>query len=312
MVNLRNKDMCGVVFINEKHFLVFHCTHCEKVFDVFGMLLLYFFTHYSLVNHKRSEDDTNKIVSNDEMKTLEFNDLDCNYEKVSIESIQEEEIFLPEEAECEPTTESDTKLNEAAESNNEENEKLYPRAKYRRIYTQAVRRHKCHLCGFAFKDSSNLANHLRRHTGQKDYPCTVCPKKFFTRTELEAHERRHNGERPFLCTHCGKGFATSGSLLEHTKRHTNYRAFKCDECGKSFYNGCQLREHQAMHSDERAVICTRCPATFKTKKRLRAHMKIHLNLREHRCNICGAAFNQSPGLASHMKTKHKIEKKSLI
>ena len=61
-------------------------------------------------------------------------------------------------------------------------------------------------CAKKFKYRSSLVNHMRIHTGSKEYKCRFCEKPFTTKGNKKDHERRHLRMKLFVCNKCGSRF----------------------------------------------------------------------------------------------------------
>lgn len=52
---------------------------------------------------------------------------------------------------------------------------------------EKVRNNKCEICGKAFFSKNKLGDHIKTHTGQKDYLCNFCEKQFIQKSNLKIH-----------------------------------------------------------------------------------------------------------------------------
>ncbi|XP_064093074.1 longitudinals lacking protein, isoforms H/M/V-like isoform X33 [Macrobrachium nipponense] len=79
--------------------------------------------------------------------------------------------------------------------------------------------HQCHFCGYIASSSTNLANHIRTHTGEKPFVCPHCPFRAAQKENLKSHIRTHTGEKPFACSVCSYRTAHKSSLKTHMWTH---------------------------------------------------------------------------------------------
>lgn len=77
----------------------------------------------------------------------------------------------------------------------------------------------CDKCGVEFKFKQGLANHLRRHSGEKSCLCPVCGKTFSCLSSQRVHLLTHAGERPYVCDICGQSFTQRSPMMLHRKKH---------------------------------------------------------------------------------------------
>ncbi|XP_057606538.1 zinc finger protein 646 isoform X2 [Hippopotamus amphibius kiboko] len=78
----------------------------------------------------------------------------------------------------------------------------------------------CSLCPKLLPNLLSLKNHGRTHTDPKRHRCSICGKAFRTAARLDGHRRVHAPrEGPFTCPHCPRHFRRRISFLQHQQQH---------------------------------------------------------------------------------------------
>ena len=91
----------------------------------------------------------------------------------------------------------------------EQAEKLYPCTKAN--------------CNKSYTRLSNLANHLRVHSGERPFKCRYpgCQSAFTRSSYLNTHEKTHQPEKTFQCAYCWGFYTSKRSLVRHINtRHS--------------------------------------------------------------------------------------------
>lgn len=76
----------------------------------------------------------------------------------------------------------------------------------------------CFTCNYHTQVRTDMARHVRRHTGDKPYKCAFCSYSSKTNKNLVHHIKTHTGEKPFQCSHCTYVCARKSHLKLHLRR----------------------------------------------------------------------------------------------
>ncbi|GFV69962.1 zinc finger protein 33B [Trichonephila clavipes] len=82
----------------------------------------------------------------------------------------------------------------------------------------------CGVCEKRFS-KTNIARHMRLHTGTKTFQCNVCKKRFSDSSNLNVHMRTHTREKLFQCPSCKKKFSLRHHLKGHMRTHSGQNSF---------------------------------------------------------------------------------------
>eukprot|EP00644_Phytophthora_capsici_P004591 jgi/Phyca11/506385/fgenesh2_kg.PHYCAscaffold_19_\ len=121
---------------------------------------------------------------------------------------------------------------------------------------QVVFRCSVPYCERSFGDSFSLAEHLKKHAGEKRHICPVrtCGRRFSTPGNLSRHKRLHGPIKPLECpvAGCICTFRSENKLSKHMKFHLGNPVHVCSSpgCGKTFSTAGNLNRHIKGHHPE--------------------------------------------------------------
>jgi len=169
---------------------------------------------------------------------------------------------------------------------------------------------KCSVCSKEFKFKSDLLNHAKSHSQQRDFHCTDCSKSFKTKGNLVAHRRIHSGLAPYSCKieGCNRTFKQVSGLQRHLLAHQSVSPFPCNKCEKSFKSQDDLDKHDVkVHDAITKHICLECHKKFKTKESLTIHARTHSNEEPFVCKICQKTFKYRATWKDHVARHNKSQ-----
>ncbi|EGT34115.1 hypothetical protein CAEBREN_30027 [Caenorhabditis brenneri] len=121
----------------------------------------------------------------------------------------------------------------------------------KRIYatTRAATCAQCTICGLFLKYPSKIAEHIRTHTGEKQFQCGECGLTLSKASSLRVHIRRlHTFERPFMCQWgCDLSFVSDSVRKEHEMAvHAGVKRYTCivKGCDAVFARRTYLMRHR--------------------------------------------------------------------
>lgn len=174
----------------------------------------------------------------------------------------------------------------------------------------------CPTCLEVCSKRSDLAMHIRRHTGQRSFACphSGCGKAFDTSSDMTKHTRAHTGEKPFICSKagCGKAFATSSGLAVHTRTHPGEKPYVCQVqgCNQAYSTrGSRVKHTRNHHDGHRPFVCTfpGCNKSFSSKSDLANHHNKHTGAKPFVCTStgCSKAYASSSARNAHARKEHE-------
>jgi len=171
-------------------------------------------------------------------------------------------------------------------------------------HSDGEKQHICGYCSKAWTKASDLAKHIRVHTGEKPYKCDICHKEFADVSFFKKHKRKHENSPSYTCDICSKRFQLLENLEKHQERHNGLAlSISCSMCSKVFYDELLLQAHLNLHTCTPLLPfpCQYCDKQFKRSYDMRKHERVHTKEQPYACAECSTRFSDLSSLRRHQK-----------
>lgn len=163
----------------------------------------------------------------------------------------------------------------------------------------------CPICNKIFTRKDHCKDHVFIHSEKPLFRCKFenCDKVFRQSVNLKQHERIHTGNYRKNCPLCNESVV---QLNKHLHSHLVTKPHPCSYCDKSFTRRSYLQEHEKIHLGEEGYSCEKCEMKFKSTTALYKHTRSKHNSEVYICEVpgCKQEFNRKDNMKSHMKRKH--------
>ncbi|UYV65836.1 NRG1 [Cordylochernes scorpioides] len=132
--------------------------------------------------------------------------------------------------------------------------------------------------------------------------CKYCGKQLEYKSQLIDHEKTHTGEREFMCDWKGCNFRSNRkfNVAQHKVTHTEEKPFTCDHCPYRSAHKTNFKVHMRKHTNSKTVHLTQSRSHF-----IR-HQEVH-NSVLYSCSLCGTRSKSKTYFTKHMKNKHQLQ-----
>uniref|UniRef100_A0A1A9X562 C2H2-type domain-containing protein n=1 Tax=Glossina brevipalpis TaxID=37001 RepID=A0A1A9X562_9MUSC len=321
-----NKDVCGVIFIDDQQLLSFHCSICQQIFETADLLLDHLSEHYTEIKMKKinyqlddeyNDDTFYSDTNEDEDISVDIDPL-LNKLPLGLNEKLEDTIKIELVDDCGtnniPLSQNEGNRNSIAEDGEELLDKSFPTyitdsdstiLKELSVTVQAA--NEISTMSESTSDDQPTEPKFRCNRPRKNFDqprlhkCELCGFAFKDKRLLQSHVIRHSGKKDYTCPKCSKTFYTRMELKLHDRRHTGERSYLCMLCGKSFVTSTEYQAHIRRHENNRPYKCDQCDKSFFDGYQMRKHQITHTDERTVPCPQCPSVFKCKKTLRAHLK-----------
>nr|CAI5856721.1 unnamed protein product [Callosobruchus analis] len=176
--------------------------------------------------------------------------------------------------------------------------------------------HACTNCTYKAVSTSQLKQHMVKHSDAAGNNCMYCNKTFLNKRSLDDHIIRTHPDfiasvssKIHVCTNCTYKAVSTSQLKRHMVKHSDNRN-NCMYCNKTFLSKRSLDDHIIRtHPDFIASVssqiheCTKCSYKTTLTKQLNIHMMKHPE-GTFQCIYCNKTFTCKQSLDDHIVKIH--------
>lgn len=185
---------------------------------------------------------------------------------------------------------------------------------------RSTKKHSCSHCNKKFRSHVRMEEHMRTHTGQKQFPCSMCPRKFYMKQGLKLHMTRiHKARLEFSEMKTGLPRAACLRMTERTQGEEISPSSPPQQCSatpkilrRKVKRKCNSAGQMApsWHTmgtrSMKGFTCVVCQTITRSKRALIEHYRIHTGEKPLKCGLCPAVFRYSTQLTLHKKKCAKL------
>ena len=133
-------------------------------------------------------------------------------------------------------------------------------------------------CSYSTSSKQLMRAHRLSHANNSVIKCPVCDKEYLGGAKaFKNHMKLHTGDKNYICHICDKSFVSQSRLTYHKANVHEPPKYQCDNCSKMFRSKVSFERHILVHSSDpvasRPFQCEFCDYKARTSGNLTSHVK---------------------------------------